>query len=357
MRLCRWPCLSRACTDTDLLLDSIAAHEQLADATEHARKAASELAALQQELASQQSALQSSRSAEAKAAAGLLALKKLVDEQASDQQRTAELAKMREAEIQDLKFQLSKTTSDLSLARRESAQQAERLTMDLDAARSEASEARSQKRELKRKSAAQAASIAQLEARVEDHAQAQQAHELQFELLRTETAEQMLQAREKWEKELHDTRAQFQVLEDDAVQARRERGAALRDVEAYKALLEAEQESVRKRVADKAKLESQIEQQHLVLADLDKINGDLRAELASTKARLVVAEERAGRTVVRRVLPRFEYSLLTEYSRRSSTFACWRRHSVCRTPKWTACVASATSATPTSVRLSAHARL
>ncbi|GJN88159.1 hypothetical protein Rhopal_001124-T1 [Rhodotorula paludigena] len=284
-----------------LRTDSTTIREQLADATEHARKAASELAALQQELASQRSALQSSRSAEAKAAADLLALKKLVDEQASDQQRTAELAKMREADIQDLKFQLSKTTSDLSLARRESAQQAERLTTDLDAARSEASEARSQQRELERKSAAQAASIAQLEARVEDYAQAQQAHELQFELLRTETAEQMLQAREKWEKELQDTRAQFQVLEDDAVQARREREAALRDVEAYKALLEAEQESVRKHVAGKAKLESQIEQQHLVLADLDKINGDLRAELASTKARLVVAEEKAGRTVVEHI--------------------------------------------------------
>ncbi|GAA5943506.1 hypothetical protein JCM10213_005510 [Rhodosporidiobolus nylandii] len=270
-------------------------------ATERARKAESTAAMLEGDLASQLKLLEASRSAEAKSAGDLLALKKLVDEQASDHQRTAELAQMRESEIQDLKFQVSKTTSELTLAQRESAQQLERLQAELDAARKEASDVRAQKRDLERQVSSQASSISQLAAKNEDLARAQQAHDLEFELLRTKTAETMLHEREKWEKELAETRAQFEVLEDAAVQAKRDRDAALRDVEAYKALLEAEQQTVRARQAEKAKLEAQVEQQHVVLADLDKINGDLRAEINSNKARLAVAEEKASRTVVEHV--------------------------------------------------------
>lgn len=209
------------------------------------------------------------------------------------------MAKIREAEIADLKFQLSKVGSELTIAQRDGAKHVERLQGDLDAARSEATDARTQRRELERKVAAQAASLGQLEDKNLALERAQQAHELEFELLRTETAEQMLHAREKADKELAGVRAQFQVLEDDAVQARRDRDAALRDVEAFRALYDAEQATVRQREADLVKLDKQVEAQRFHLLDLDKINGDLRAELASTKARLVVAEEKAGRTVVR----------------------------------------------------------
>ncbi|BGP45613.1 class II myosin [Rhodotorula kratochvilovae] len=281
--------------------DSATAREQLAAATDRARKAESHAAVLQQDLASQTSALETSRTAESKAGADLLALKKLVDEQASDQQRAAEVAKIREAEIADLKFQLSKTTSELTLAQREGAKHVERLQADVDAARGEAADARAQKRDLERKVASQAQAVAQLEEQNEALERAQQAHDLQFELLRTETAEQMLHAREKADKELASVRAQFQVLEDDAVQARRKRDAALRDVDAYKALLETEQATVRQREAERARLDEQVEAQRSHLLDLDKINDDLRAELASTKARLVVAEEKAGRTVVEHI--------------------------------------------------------
>ncbi|GAA5835394.1 hypothetical protein JCM11251_005222 [Rhodosporidiobolus azoricus] len=270
-------------------------------ATNRARKSDSTVTALENDLTSQLKSLEAARTAEAKSAADLLALKTLVDEQASDHQRTAELAKMRETEIQDLKFQVSKTTSELTLAQRESAKQLERLQAELEVARKEASESRTQNRDLERRSKAQASTIAQLEAKNEDYARFQQTHDLELELLQTKTAEQMLHAREAFEKQLADVRGQFQALEDAAVQAKREEDAAKRDVEAYKTLLEQEQETVRARVAEKVKLERQVEQQHVVLADLDKINGDLRAELASTKARLVVAEEKAGRTVVEHI--------------------------------------------------------
>ncbi|GAA5911310.1 hypothetical protein JCM6882_002344 [Rhodosporidiobolus microsporus] len=286
---------------TRLRSDFAAAAQARDAATDRARKAESTVAALENDLTSQLKSLESARSAEAKSAGDLLALKKLVDEQASDHQRTAELAKMRETEIQDLKFQVSKTTSELTLAQRESTKQLERLQAELEAARKEATDARSQNRDLERQSKAQASSIAQLEAKNGEYARSQQAHDLELELLQTKTAEQMLHAREAFEKQLSDVRGQFQALEDAAVQAKREEDAAKRDAEAYKTLLEQEQETVRARIADKAKLERQVEQQHVVLADLDKINGDLRAELASTKARLVVAEEKAGRTVVEHI--------------------------------------------------------
>lgn len=287
------PSLSRSSS-----ADLASATQQLDEATSRARKAEAVASSLQQQLGAETAALQASRTAEQRAAGDLLALKKLVDEQASDQQRTAELAKMREAEIEDLRFQLSKTSSELVMAQRESAKKAEQLQMDLASVRGENQSAQATKQELERKVTSQASTIGRLEARTDELERAQQAHDLEFELLRTKTAEQLLQEREKWEKQLREARAHFEVLEDAAVQAKRDRDAALRDVEAYKALLESEQETVRARVADKAKLEAQVDQQHLVLADLDKINGDLRAELASTKARLVVAEEKAGRTVV-----------------------------------------------------------
>ncbi|GAA5864652.1 hypothetical protein JCM1840_002191 [Sporobolomyces johnsonii] len=281
--------------------DLTAAQQQQQAASDRARQAETQLSALEKDLADSKKALEASRSAESKAGADLLVLKKLVDDHASDQQRTAELAKIREAEVQDLRYQVSKTASELALAQRESARQLERSQADLDAARKEVNDLRAQNSTLDRKASAHVATIARLEAQNDDLDRAQQAHDLELELLRTKTAEQMLQEREKWEKQLHETRSQFQILEDAAVQAKREKDAALRDVAGYKALYEAEQETVRARVADKAKLEAQVEQQHVVLADLDKINGDLRAELASTKARLVVAEEKAGRTVVEHI--------------------------------------------------------
>ncbi|GAA5854033.1 hypothetical protein JCM9279_003771 [Rhodotorula babjevae] len=284
-----------------LRADAAATRQQLDSATDRARRAESLASSLQQELTAADSSLESSRTAQDKAGADLLSLKKLVDEQASDRQRALEVAKIREAEIADLKFQLSKVGSELTLAQRDGAKLVERLQGDLDHARREATDAASQRRDLERKVVAQASSLVQLEDKNVALERAQQAHELEFELLRTETAEQMLHAREKADHELAGVRAQFQALEDDAVQARRDRDAALRDVEAFRALYEAEQETVKQREADLGELNKQVEAQRFHLLDLDKINGDLRAELASTKARLVVAEEKAGRTVVEHI--------------------------------------------------------
>ncbi|GAA5914151.1 hypothetical protein JCM8208_003920 [Rhodotorula glutinis] len=284
-----------------LRTDVATVRQQLDGSTDRARRAESLATSLQQELAAATSALESSRTAQDKAGADLLSLKKLVDEQASDRQRALEVAKIREAEIADLKFQLSKVGSELTLAKRDGAKHVERLQGDLDHARREATDATSHRRDLERKVAGQASALVQLEDKNAALERAQQAHELEFELLRTETAEQMLHAREKADHELADVRAQFQLLEDDAVQARRDRDAALRDVEAFRALYEAEQATVRQRELDLGELDKQVETQRFHLLDLDKINGDLRAELASTKARLVVAEEKAGRTVVEHI--------------------------------------------------------
>ncbi|KPV77242.1 uncharacterized protein RHOBADRAFT_42456 [Rhodotorula graminis WP1] len=286
---------------TRLRTDAATARQQLDAASDRARRAESLASSLQQELAATTGALESSRVAQDKAGADLLSLKKLVDEQASDRQRALEVAKIREAEIADLKFQLSKVGSELTLAQRDGAKHVERLQGDLEHARREATDATAHRRDLERKVAGQASALAQLEEKNVALERAQQAHELEFELLRTETAEQMLHAREKADHELAGVHAQFQVLEDDAVQARRDRDAALRDVEAFKALYEAEQETVKQREVDLVELDKQVEAQRFHLLDLDKINGDLRAELASTKARLVVAEEKAGRTVVEHI--------------------------------------------------------
>lgn len=284
--------------DVAIRTDLYAAQQSQQAASDRSRLAESRLAALELDLSDTKKSLEASRASENKAGSDLLALKKLVDDHASGQQRAAELARIRDAELQDLRYQLSKATSELSVAQRDSARVVERVRTEADAARKEVANLRGQNETLERRANASAATAARLEALNADHERAQQAHDLEMELLRTKTAEQMLHERERWERETKDVRSQFQVLEDAAVRAQREQDAAARDAEACRALLEAERETVKARIADTVKLEKQVEQQHVVLADLDKINGDLRAELASTKARLVVAEEKAGRTVV-----------------------------------------------------------
>ncbi|GAA5913385.1 myosin 1 [Sporobolomyces salmoneus] len=284
-----------------LQTDLAAAREQQQSASSRSRESEARLSSLELDLAETKKSLEVSQASEKKAGVDLLVLKKLVDDHASDQQRTAELSRIRDAELQDLRYQLSKVTSELSVAQRDSARQLEKVRGEAETARKEVVQLRGQNETLERRANTSAASVARLEAQNADHERAQQAHDLEMELLRTKTAEQMLREREKWEKEMKDVRSQFQVLEDNAVQAKREKDAAVRDAQGYQALLESEQETVKARIADKVKLERQVEQQHVVLADLDKINGDLRAELASTKARLVVAEEKAGRTVVEHI--------------------------------------------------------
>ena len=168
-------------------------------------------------------------------------------------------------------------------------------------ARSEASEFKSRNAALQQRATAAASRVVELEATNDELERAVQSHDLEMELVRTETAEATLREREKWEKEMATTRARFGLLEDAALQAERERDAALRDVAAFKILLENEQAAIASRDADRKALESKVDQQHSVLADLDKINGNLRSELAATKARLRVAEDKAGRTVVSHV--------------------------------------------------------
>ncbi|GAA5979442.1 hypothetical protein JCM10908_002925 [Rhodotorula pacifica] len=269
--------------------------------SQRSRRAEEEVAALKQQLNAAAQSVQKSQEDATRANADLLALKKVVDEHASGQQRADELARLRESEVQDLKFQLSKTTSELTLAQQEHSKITARLQAELDAARSEAIASQKQNGDLEAQVLKQSAKIGQLEAQRQEYAQAEQQHGLAIELVRTEAAELALREREKAEKQLAQLRLDGQALEDRSIADRRDRDAAQREVESYKILLEQEKATIAAQAAEKAKLDAQVVQQHLVLADLDKINGDIRAELASTKARLVVAEERAGRTVVEHI--------------------------------------------------------
>lgn len=266
--------------------------------SQRARRAEEEVIALKQQLGAAKDAMQQSRDDAARADADLLALKRVVEDHASGQQRADELARLREAEVEELKFQLSKTASELNIAQRDHSKSTSLLRAELEATRSEVATAQKRNREVEAQLLKQSTKINHLEAQREEVEQAEQRHGLAIELVRTEAAELALREREKVDKQLAQLRLEGQALEDRAVADRRDRDGALREVESYKALLAREKAALATQAAEKAKLDAQVVQQHLVLADLDKINGDLRAELASTKARLVVAEERAGRTVV-----------------------------------------------------------
>ncbi|KDE02890.1 hypothetical protein MVLG_06575 [Microbotryum lychnidis-dioicae p1A1 Lamole] len=259
------------------------------------------VSSLTKDLAEQTRALESSRSAESRAATDVLTLKNLLDEKSSDHQRTAELNQIKEAEVQDLRLQVSKTTNELRSLQRESASDLARLRKDTDAARKEALDLRSHKTDLERAARASASRVAELEARTADLERAQQAHDLEIELMRTKAAESMLKEREKWERDLASAQSRCTEAEEASVTAQRETGSARREVAQLQQALEAMRKEQETQTSLRRKLEDQIEQQHVVLADLDKINGDLRSELAATHARLVVAEDKAGRTVVEHI--------------------------------------------------------
>ncbi|SCV72410.1 BQ2448_3947 [Microbotryum intermedium] len=270
-------------------------------ATTHIRDLELRVTTLIKDLAEQTRALESSRSAEARAATDVLTLKKLLDDKSSDQQRTAEMNQIKEAEVQELRLQVSKTANELRALQRESATDLARLRQDTDSARKEALDLRSHKTDLEREARASASRVAELEARTADLEHAQQAHDLEIELMRTKAAESMLKEREKWERDLASAQSRCTEAEEASVVAQRETGSARREVAQLQQALEMMRKEQETQTTLRRKLEDQIEQQHVVLADLDKINGDLRSELAATHARLVVAEEKAGRTVVEHI--------------------------------------------------------
>lgn len=256
---------------------------------------------MEQDLRESRRAAEQSESSRQKNATDLLALQRLLDEQTSDHQKSAELNRMKEAEVKDLRLQLSKASSELAVTQRDSTNTIDQLRRKADSSQIEISELKSKNTELGRQASSSASRVVTLEGRVQDLERHQQAHDLELEMVRNEVAEKMLQEREEWEKKVASVRAQFQALEDAVVESRRKEDAAKRDARAAQSMLEAERRNAADKEDARHRLEVQVDQQHAVLADFDKINGDLRSELASTKARLVVAEEKAGRTVVEHV--------------------------------------------------------
>ncbi|KAK4048073.1 class II myosin [Microbotryomycetes sp. JL221] len=256
---------------------------------------------LKQDLADHKSQLNTARSSHDKAVAEATTLKRLLEEKTSDHQRIAELNRLREAEVKDLQAQLDKANADGRTLRMTLSDTSNRLTGEVETARREAKDFHSKHVESEKRAVASNARVKALESQVEELERAQNAHDLRVELVRNEMSEKMLKEREMLEEQMATTRAQFSVLEDAAVEARRDRDAAKRETDAVRLQLAAERDNHSKTEEARKRLEVQIDQQYAVLNDLDKINGDLRSELASTKARLVVAEEKAGRTVVEHV--------------------------------------------------------
>lgn len=261
-------------------------------------------------------------------------MKRLLDTQSTEHERTAELNKLKEAEVRDLRQQLTKVTAELDLSHRDSTNMINRLRQDLDSSQRDASDLLRKNTALEQRAKASASRVTVLEARVEDLERQQQAHDLELELVRNEVAEKLLQERAAWEKRVAEARSQFQLLEDAAVEARREKDAAKREADALRASVQAERANVAAEQDARRRAEEKSDQQHSVLADYDKINGDLRAELNSTKARLAVAEEKAGRTVVSGSIRSRPLSL-TRLHRRSSMFASSRKLYASRTLRWT----------------------
>lgn len=302
---------------------------QLASAVERGQQYDRLASTLKIELAQSATELRAAQERAARTDSDLESLKKVVGEHVDNRQRTERLAQVQEAEIADLKARLAAASSEAALARREQESQSQSARCETDRLRNEATTARASARQLEEETKRQKALIAKLQVDNDAHIQARQSHDLALELVRTQEAERALKERQKYEEQFASLRSEVQRFEDDAVVAQRERDAIMREADSLRQQLAAEQAASDAHALERSRLDEQVVQQHLVLADLDKINGDLRAELASKSARLVVAEERASRTVVSRteacLACGLRVVLITSCPRRSSISVCSRR--------------------------------
>lgn len=267
-------------------------------AVSKARTTEAKLAEATKEAAEHARKLASSAESEAKAIARVEALTKLLEEKSSDASRTADLHKLQQVEVADLRRQLDKTNTDLALAQREALRETQALRDQLEATRREAGELKAAQGEVDRRAAAAERRVGVLETANAELEREREGHDLKVQLVQSAAAEEMLREREKLEKEAGRVRARFQELEDAAVGAKRERDGVARELEAVGRELAVEKagaEEARKRV--KA-LEDKVDRQHAVLVDFDTINGNLRRELGQTKGDLQLALSKNGPKIV-----------------------------------------------------------
>ncbi|KAK4049374.1 class II myosin [Microbotryomycetes sp. JL201] len=281
--------------------DMASAVAQQQEASARAQDLEGQLLKLNGELSDTRQKLSKAEAAQAKAVMDAANFQHLLEEKTTDHERIAELHRFREADVKSLQAELIKAKADAENLQTSLSATVSKYEADVASARREAIEFKGKHQESEKRASVFASRVKTLEFTVEDLERQQNAHELRVELVRNEMSEKMLKERETLEKRMADVQAQYSVLEDAAVESKRETDAARRETSAVQLQLAAERDTHAKTEEARQKLELQVDQQYAVLNDLDKINGDLRSELASTKARLAVAEEKAGRTVVEHV--------------------------------------------------------
>lgn len=256
------------------------------------------LSTSQKQLSDTSNSLTASRDANARSQAELVALKKLLDDKISDHERQADSNKIVAVELSDLRRQVSLLDSELATTRRDAATKSGQLQQELESSKREAIESKRKAEESSRRAGALDKHLVDATGEKERLVVAQQAHDLEIEVIRTKTAEAALKERNEFEREMKKLSSQFRSLEDAASLATREKDSMARDVEALKILLEQEELKVGEKERARKELESAKEQQYAVLADYDKVNANLRATLSNTQDRLSLAEGRSTVTVV-----------------------------------------------------------
>lgn len=256
------------------------------------------LSTSQKQLSDTTNSLTASRDANARSQAELVALKKLLNDKISDHERQADSNKIVAVELSDLRRQVSLLDSELATTRRDAASKSGQLQQELESSKRDAVESKRKAEEFSRRAGSLEKKVVDIGAEKERLIEAQHAHDLEIEVIRTKTAESALKERNESEREMRKLSDQFRSLEDAASLAQREKESMARDVEALQILLEQEEIKVGEKEKARKELESAKEQQYAILADYDKVNANLRATLSNTQDRLALAEGRSTVTVV-----------------------------------------------------------
>lgn len=245
-----------------------------------------------------------------------------MNDRSTEQERTNELNKLQEAEVRTLQQQLKKVTTELDLSHRDSQRTVDRLHQDVSVAQRDVADLKRKNDSLEQRATTSTSELLKLRAQVESLEQDKQAHDLKIEILHQDFAETTLKEREEWKRKVAEADSRSQRFEDDAIERGRERDAVRREVKSLESALLVERSNVAAEEKARKAAEAQSDQQHIVLASMDKIIADLRAELSLTKKDLDMYKEQAGRTVVssRRLIP--SPTLLTSRSHAGRAHPC-----------------------------------
>lgn len=267
----------------------------------HSTTLEARVASLTKNLSDATRSLEISQDTSARTDKELLALKKLLGEQSSDQERLNEGKRILEGEVTGLRDSVELLEREIQTGRRESESRTGELQQQIELLKRDKAEQKRALEEATRERQGVDGKVDSLKRTVEALQLREEQHVLEVEVIRTTTAALALQERDKAAQEIKVVVSRSAVLEADLAALQRTHGSSLRDIEAIQLLLEQAEARTESSLAKIKTLEADKRKAEEILLEYDTVNQNQRAEVRELGERLRIAEGRGGVTVVEHI--------------------------------------------------------